>query len=624
MYKVKTWDGTNINDGVNYRAIIPDDVPFLPAVGTKFVKRLDRFPVYAGRDFGEARMSLILVDLAGDPTAVKRLFDTAVIEPKRLVVEYQGRDVYVDAVPISVELSGSSLYEIGLAVVDPIWRDVTATEQTFSISDASPNASVNVTSGFEVYPTLEITLGSSGSGGYTYRRFVKVRNQVNEQLINYPICITLDTAALVTAGKMQADGDDLRVFVDGAEAPRWISNMNTANTKVWIVLDLPGNVEMSLGAAIPASGNVDKISVKANTANDAALKKMPSAGIVEIDSELFVYSGIDLQNRELNNVQRAQKGSTAAAHSAGATIRLVPHDIWLIYGNPAATAPVQDDGRKPLFDLANSSNSSWVWPGDGFYSSSGGRSGGWAPAVLRTSGGESRIYTATQGGEADPASVMGAEANIWYKAGKIQGESMQIVWTLANPCTIGNVTASGSKYRAGNSFPGTAALQKMSGTSWSNLWNESSPGSARTWTAWSRSAVSANAKSVRFSFAGNLSAAATEQADFEVASVTATITNAPVVTLFAEEVQRWANIKVANDAGDEIRVVVPAKSGSVILIDTDNKTVTLDGQNSIGSLWLSAVRRDWLPLKPGGNTLTFSSDDGLGSLTVKVRYQGRW
>jgi hypothetical protein len=52
----------------------------------------------------------------------------------------------------------------------------------------------------------------------------------------YPISITLDTAALIAAGKMQASGADLRaVATSGAQMPLWIEGtMNTTTTVIWV------------------------------------------------------------------------------------------------------------------------------------------------------------------------------------------------------------------------------------------------------------------------------------------------------------------------------------------------------------------------------------------------------
>ncbi|MBN1923874.1 MAG: hypothetical protein JW791_03895 [Nanoarchaeota archaeon] len=59
-------------------------------------------------------------------------------------------------------------------------------------------------------------------------------------LNNYPASITINTQALITAGKMQNDGDDLRIVVDGVEVPRQFEpgTLNTAASKIWFLANL--------------------------------------------------------------------------------------------------------------------------------------------------------------------------------------------------------------------------------------------------------------------------------------------------------------------------------------------------------------------------------------------------
>jgi len=47
-----------------------------------------------------------------------------------------------------------------------------------------------------------------------------------------------NTAALISAGKMKADGSDIRVLVGNIPAPRVVENLNTQQTKVWALLNL--------------------------------------------------------------------------------------------------------------------------------------------------------------------------------------------------------------------------------------------------------------------------------------------------------------------------------------------------------------------------------------------------
>ncbi|MDP2919858.1 MAG: DUF2341 domain-containing protein [Dehalococcoidia bacterium] len=68
-----------------------------------------------------------------------------------------------------------------------------------------------------------------------YRKPVTVTSSA--ALTNYQLKLTVDTATLVTAGKMQSDGDDIRFTTsDGATlCDYWLdSGINTASTIIWV------------------------------------------------------------------------------------------------------------------------------------------------------------------------------------------------------------------------------------------------------------------------------------------------------------------------------------------------------------------------------------------------------
>lgn len=73
---------------------------------------------------------------------------------------------------------------------------------------------------------------------WNYYMPVTVNNTNAAALTNHQVLITVNTAALVAGGHMQADGDDIR-FYDGSvccvEYPYFIdSGMNSAATKIWV------------------------------------------------------------------------------------------------------------------------------------------------------------------------------------------------------------------------------------------------------------------------------------------------------------------------------------------------------------------------------------------------------
>lgn len=83
--------------------------------------------------------------------------------------------------------------------------------------------------------------------GWDYRRPITIDNTANSNnLTNYQVLVTLDTASLISAGKMKTDCGDIR-FTDSDETTLidyWLeSGCNSANTRIWV--EVP---------SIPASG----------------------------------------------------------------------------------------------------------------------------------------------------------------------------------------------------------------------------------------------------------------------------------------------------------------------------------------------------------------------------------
>jgi len=73
--------------------------------------------------------------------------------------------------------------------------------------------------------------------GWEYRRNITINNtQIGYTLTDYQILITLDTASLISAGKMRSDCGDIR-FIDTNDnlLSYWIeSGCNSTNTKIWV------------------------------------------------------------------------------------------------------------------------------------------------------------------------------------------------------------------------------------------------------------------------------------------------------------------------------------------------------------------------------------------------------
>ena len=100
--------------------------------------------------------------------------------------------------------------------------------------------------------------GSNFTTGYT--RAVTINN-AGSALSNYQTSFTINTAALVAAGKMDANGNDIRVYdTDGStNLPFWIETgtMNTANTLIWVKIPTlnSGNKAIYLNYGFPGASN---------------------------------------------------------------------------------------------------------------------------------------------------------------------------------------------------------------------------------------------------------------------------------------------------------------------------------------------------------------------------------
>ncbi|MEM2935590.1 MAG: DUF2341 domain-containing protein [Candidatus Bathyarchaeia archaeon] len=99
----------------------------------------------------------------------------------------------------------------------------------------------NTSAKVSVKAPLPVTYDPSWwSVNYNYRRRVAVTNNAASTLSSgYSILLVMDTASLVSSGKMRPDGNDLRVvYWNGtawAELDRHVIDVNTAFTKIWFM-----------------------------------------------------------------------------------------------------------------------------------------------------------------------------------------------------------------------------------------------------------------------------------------------------------------------------------------------------------------------------------------------------
>lgn len=623
--KPDTFDGNLINDGTNYESFLQESAYGLEAVRPQLAMRTGRWPVVAGVE-RPGKVIYLDVYIRGSSlsTLQKQLhqyFDPEDETPKKLICEDQagGNDRYVYAIcreMIERDNVGRH-YVVGLQVHGDIrWRENTASTSSWNIT-ASGQTKVLANNGEDdAYPILAIEPTSAKTGGYAYKRFVVVKWIVDDGVAHYPVDICNDsfnTATLVSGGKMQADGDDLRVWVDGVEVERWLDGINTSTTKVWVNMNFEPQADATLGVAIASSGSISTITASTD------ISDFPSVGILLIDSELFVYTGKNNANKQFTGVTRAAKGTGMAAHTTTDTIYWIQHEVWIAYGNSSASAPTVDANNKPVFALASSTNASWDF--DDFYQSRANRSGVWG---FYASENISR-YGGNQGASATTYAEMGIhnESNAYNAVG---------TWQLWNPCELTSVTYANGEKRCnqnaldyGSWEAESFGLNNLGGTGIALSITE--PSTADTWESWSGSPTLPTSAVYVFLKLKTISAdpVAIEQY-LEAADVTVGLNNVPSITIGSEQSNYLLDAVITNNTtGDAIGVEFHMVLNQELEIDTDAKTVIYlaDDSSQFQTLDLQGdVRRDWLRLQPGNNTIQFD-DTGTNAVTIDFEWEER-
>lgn len=278
-------------------------------------------------------------------------------------------------------------YVASLEAPEPVWEGDPTTSQQFGISgSAATGYPFGVTNVGNESAYVGLSLLAAAVKGKTnsfidrWPIIIAWRSPlegVDSQGLPYPLDITndaWDTAALIVAGNLQADGDDVRVFVDGEEVDRYLDGLNTTGTSVWCsiafqpmasatVANMPSGVDPANGGSLVVT-------------NEQGTSGFPQSGALLVQSECITYGG-KLQDRFLN-IRRGMRGTTAAAHTAGQTAYWVEHEIVLVSNYSAYASPLARADVKPILNLAASNNSRHTYgTTDGFLDPDSLRTGQW-------------------------------------------------------------------------------------------------------------------------------------------------------------------------------------------------------------------------------------------------------
>lgn len=622
-----------------------------------YVKRAGAVPVFAGKDFQPHTLNLEIKTLHDTWTlfeSINQLFDVQDETPRQFICtdsEDSNKQYYVYATPKQV-LGGHDgvMALVTLALDDPIWQSVTQNSQTFAITSATDSTSVTAAGNADSYPIFEITATSAPSTDFIYTRYLQVLPQSSNPWTARPLNIvgdtstTFDTAALVAAGKMQADGDDLRVFINNVPVNFWVSGMNTTDTKVWITQDMPEARNMTLKTAIGATDTVTEIEINYNTTNLTHITAMPNTGLLIVDASIgstdteeFTYTARTITDNKLAFTinARAHRNTLAVDHAAGANVRHMQFGGRINYGSVTATAPTIDNTTKPIINLSTSNNDSFVYAN--FYEITAQRAGIWRPslsALTSAREGRSTWYTSTNDeGDTDPATAMGFKAQTYESGGLWRPDSVSFLWVGSFPDYVTSFSASGAQSQSTSSWltVGMAyALQSGFKTFWTlPVQSATDYGTFTTWTkATTDATVPSNIDTLYWQMAGSVLGSTDVYSKAEASAVTVNLTNPPHIMLRSETTS-IANINctIRNETtGESFDLAIPTEVGDTIYIDTDPDfpTVKYKGQITNGAIKLSTIRSAWLKLLPGANSIGFENKQSVANnFNVVIKWRDR-
>jgi len=627
MLVVETYGGHDINDATNYKAgFTPGDVWGLPDVSVNSIPRTGAWPILGNISRGPVTITLFVKIVPSAPATIRTLraqllrwFDPEDNAVNKLVITDDGteRPRYVDVIckscsPYQIKGTASSVgFKVSLVVSGDVrWRLTSDVTTTWLITATGQTKVVPNAGEDDAYPVYNIMPTAAKATGYTYRQWFPIKWRSTNSGYKYPIKAIRDTDALIAAGKMQADGDDLRIFSDGVEIDRWLADINTATTDIWFNLDFARAPTLALKTAIAGAGSIDSIEFT----DEIEVSLLPDRGIIMIGTEAFVYTGRSLIDASVTGVTREAKGTTIAAHNIADSCYWIQHDVYMVYGNPALVNPIVTDANKPCFELDLSTNTSWVY--ETFGRTGSVYSGRWiGTGNLLLTGGIGRYVTTERAEEiiGAPYPVMG----IWKDYDSSSGEYFKKSWYLTNPCGIINAAWTNGKKRAEDiaEFICYCRYAVRGESGWRIQYTIPAPTVPNVWEAWTKAAAAAWSEADTIELGLVI-----YDSDVEIGDVTVTLsaTDTPEITYGAEQGNYELDCTLTNNTtGEALYINFVMDEDTVLEIDTYNQVITWlkDDSRQYQAISKSSNRKQMLKLLPGNNTLQF---DDVGTDTVTI------
>lgn len=367
-----------------------------------------------------------------------------------LVVSVDGANRVLDCLvrqPMQYE-AHLQVFTAVLEAPDPRWRSEALHTTTVAVTASPTSATVtpDATGTLVDDPIITITpqTPKAATAGHQYRERIIIANRSTRAMPSQPICVTAagwDHATEVAAGRSQADGDDVRLRVNGVEVAYWNDTnasytWNTATLKLFANLSLPAGRGAVLLAnitdTVPANGG-DLEVVNGDTAQFPA-----TGGAIVLDDECFTYTGITERNASnraaFTGITRGARNTTAASHTAGTpgtpNIWLLDYDVELMHGDTDATVQDAHNEQKPHLDFTDGTlaNTKHVQNStSGFLHDTQPRTRQWTRGLTAARDDQSGQIVATGG---SPATSL---ASLYYAAGAQAGKQNANEWRLEIP-----------------------------------------------------------------------------------------------------------------------------------------------------------------------------------------------
>lgn len=634
----------------NYKAIIPPEAVLEHGVEVNEVFRFQSPPLFSGKVIKSRTIPLRIgiINASGTADELKSIFDVSDQSLRTLVVLDTSTNIewQVYATPaMPPTFIDRTTFETALYVPDAVWTAVDSVNSPWYMTGTFSQTVVTGSGNKNVNPKYYFVPVSYPNGTFAYQEHISIYNPTDKHMNIRPVDLmnaSWNTQGLVTGSFLRSDGADIDVMVDGNLANFWLGNYNTTTTRLWVNLNFgPGiSFSMATGTSIALGGTVDYIYVAPYVhpttptpePYEDPLDNLPPRGCLRVDNEEFLYTSINRAMRRFTLSARAARGTTAAAHSAGATVRWIEHEVIVLYSNPGAVARSISNTRKPVFNLNTSTNAEKYYPYPstalGFGDEDRLEAGSFKLSVQKSIGKRSEYYGGISGTYSSIFNVMGLHMATWKIGGRYQAEDAILEGRITDPAGIAYVNASGTKKNSRTTaWPENAGLQSsLNGTTWTNQYDVPAPSTSGSWQGWTSGLLTmpTGTMHIRFVMDGAIAAGQNAYLETRAATVISVSGSVPQVTPRTAVQTYYADFTLTNaSTGQWMHFNIPMTQGHILAVDTDNKTIHVDNVPVAASPDLSTKRGTWLYIQEGANTIQFSSANGGGRISGSIEWNDR-